>query len=75
MNIYTTNDESNRLAVWLTGEERANQVIMSIIEPIMSAFCGIGYKPVLYCSGTGDLPQDTAALLSAANQAEIRNEL
>lgn len=71
MKIFT---EDKLLAVWLTGDERANTDILAAIEPVVAAYGKLGYTTAVYSSGTENLAANTAALLQVANRAEMRSE-
>lgn len=65
MRIYT--DENDRLlAVWLTKAEHEDKDILASLRPVVAQFKAMNYQPVIYCSGTGDLQENTAALLRSA---------
>ena len=68
MRIYT--DESEKiLAVWLSADEHKDTQLMASLSPVISQFKSMKYQPVIYCSGTGNLQENTAALLRANRRA------
>ena len=67
MRIYT--DEKERLlAIWLSAEENDDEAVMAALHPVIVQYKSMKYQPVIYCSGTGDLQENTAALLRSARR-------
>lgn len=62
MRIYT--DEKERLlAIWLSAEENDDEAVMEALHPVIVQYKSMKYQPVIYCSGDGNLKENTAALL------------
>ena len=62
MRIYT--DEKERLlAIWLSAEENDDAAVMEALHPVIVQYKSMKYQPVIYCSGDGNLKENTAALL------------
>ena len=62
MRIYT--DEKERLlAIWLSAEESDDEAVMAALHPVIVQYKSMKYQPVIYCSGDGNLQENTAALL------------
>ena len=62
MRIYT--DEKERLlAIWLSAEESDDEAVMAARHPVIVQYKSMKYQPVIYCSGDGNLQENTAALL------------
>lgn len=62
MRIYT--DEKDRLlAIWLSAEENDDEAVMEALHPVIVQYKSMKYQPVIYCSGDGNLKENTAALL------------
>ena len=62
MRIYT--DEKERLlAIWLSAEENDDEAVMEALHPVIVQYKSMKYQPVIYCSGDGNLMENTAALL------------
>ena len=67
MRIYT--DEKDRLlAIWLSAEENDDAAVMAALHPVIAQYKSMKYQPVIYRSGTGDLQENTAALLRSARR-------
>ena len=67
MRLYTDED-NGLLAVWLTKAEHEDKDIMAALQPVIAQYKTMKYQPVIYCSGSSNLQENTAALLCHARR-------